>query len=235
MPEETTSETAKTAHVETIDGPSGAGKGTIAMLLAQELGYHLLDSGAVYRAAALQVLNDGVDTTDEPAVIRSVENIDASFETIDGEVHVLLNGEDVTARLRNEQTAGMASTIAAIPGVRIALHDVLRSFRQPPGLVADGRDMGTVVFPDACLKLYLTASSEVRAQRRYKQLIAKGISASLPGLLGEIIERDRRDTERAVAPLRPAADAVVVDTSEVSPDALFEQAVELARECIALR
>jgi cytidylate kinase len=223
--------------VVTIDGPSGAGKGSLAVRLSYALGFDLLDSGALYRLTALSAMRRGIDLANEAELAELARNLEVSFRIGSGDPPVLatLDGEDVDRELRTESCGDAASRVAALGGVREALLDRQRAFCRPPGLIADGRDMGTVVFPDACLKLFLTASSEVRAQRRYKQLIAKGISASLHGLCEEIQERDRRDTERAVAPLKPAVDAVVVDTSEVSPDVLFEQAVKLARECIALR
>lgn len=227
----------ESAPVVTIDGPSGAGKGSLAVRLSRSLGFDLLDSGALYRLTALSAIRRGINLADEAEVASLARNLAVSFRIGGGDPPVLatLDGEDVDRELRTESCGDAASRVAALGAVREALLARQRAFCRPPGLVADGRDMGTVVFPGACLKLFLTASSEVRAQRRYKQLIAKGISASLHGLCEEIQERDRRDTDRAVAPLRPAEDAVVVDTSNVSPDELFEQAIKLARESIALR
>jgi cytidylate kinase len=206
------------APTVTIDGPSGSGKGTISRGLARRLEYFYLDSGALYRLAALSVLQAFVDTADPDACARVAADMDPVFELGDpgGEPCVRLSGQDVTSSLRTEKTGNVASQIAAYPAVREALLERQRAFRRPPGLVADGRDMGTVVFPSAEAKIFLTASAEVRARRRYKQLIGKGLSVSLADLVEEIAERDRRDSSRAVAPLRPAADALVIDSSDMA-------------------
>jgi CMP/dCMP kinase len=198
----------------TIDGPGGSGKGTVGRRLAARLGWHLLDSGALYRLVALAGLDAGLDPDDEPGHARLAQHLDVRFESgPTGEEAVLLGGQAVTARLRTEATGMAASRVAAMPTVRTALLDRQRAFARPPGLVADGRDMGTIVFPEAGLKIYLTASAEERARRRYKQLKEKGLDVSLAALSQEILERDRRDSSRAVAPLRPAADAVMIDST----------------------
>lgn len=199
----------------TLDGPSGSGKGTIAHLLAKRLCWRLLDSGALYRLVALAARQRALALHDEAALVEVVGSLDAHFETVPGEglVRVWLGAEDVSSAIRSESCANDASRIAALAGVRQRLLEGQRSFRGPPGLVADGRDMGTVVFPDAALKFFLTASPQERAQRRYKQLKEKGIDVNLRNLLKEIAQRDQRDQARPVAPLRPAEDAMVVDTT----------------------
>lgn len=212
------------APVITVDGPSGSGKGTISQILATKLGYHLLDSGALYRLTALSVLKNDIDTNDVEAVAKAALELDVVFEPqIDGEQKVLLNGQDVGVELRLDETSEMASKVAAIPEVRDALLIRQKKFRQSPGLVADGRDMGTVVFPDAKHKVFLTASPEVRAERRHKQLIEKGVDANISHLLKGIIERDERDRTRTVAPLVPAEGAFVVDSSTISIDEVVQQ------------
>ena len=218
--------------VLTVDGPSGSGKGSLGVRLSHALGFGLLDSGALYRLTALSALRSGVALGDERALANLARDLNVEFRIGKGDPPVLatLDGEDVDQELRSERCGDAASRVAAYAAVREALLARQRAFRRAPGLVADGRDMGTVVFPDAALKLFLTASAQERAQRRYKQLIAKGISASLLGLYEEIQERDRRDTERAVAPLSAALDAVVIDTSSVPLEAVFERVMKLARE-----
>ena len=208
-----------------IDGPSGSGKGTISRGLASRLGFHFLDSGALYRLTALSALNARCDTRDAGACASLAKDLDVDFLVPDsgpGEPVILLDGEDVTRDLRAETTGNAASLLAAYGEVRQALLARQRAFRRAPGLVADGRDMGTVVFPDAQLKIFLTASPEERAKRRYKQLMTKGLGVSLADLVEEIAERDRRDAERSVAPLEPAPDAqraVGVDVpGEVDPE-----------------
>ena len=214
----------ESAPVITVDGPSGSGKGTISQILATKLGYHLLDSGALYRLTALSVLKNDIDTNDIQAVAKAALELDVVFEPqIDGEQKVLLNGQDVGVELRLDETSEMASKVAAIPEVRDALLIRQKKFRQSPGLVADGRDMGTVVFPDAKHKVFLTASPEVRAERRHKQLIEKGVDANISHLLKGIIERDERDRTRTVAPLVPAEGAFVVDSSTISIDEVVQQ------------
>jgi cytidylate kinase len=210
-----------------VDGPGGSGKGTITTRLANHLGWHFLDSGALYRLTALAVLKRQVPLEDEIALGEIAANLDIRFETSGTEVISWLDGENVSDSLRFEDTGVMASKIAAIPAVRSALTGRQRRFRQAPGLVADGRDMGTVIFPDAKLKIFLTASAEIRAQRRYKQLKEKGESVNLTRLFKEIKARDLRDQSRSIAPLRPAEDAVIIDSSDLSIDEVFNKIVSL--------
>ena len=215
----------------TVDGPSGSGKGTVSRLLASHLGWHLLDSGALYRLVALAGVMRGISGGDEPGHAVLAATLDARFETdAAGEERVLLDGQDVTRDLRAESTGNLASVVAAMPTVRAALLDRQRAFAEPPGLVADGRDMGTVVFPAAGLKVFLTASAEERARRRYNQLKEKGLAANLAGLSQEIHERDRRDSARSVAPLRPAADAVSIDSTGMTVEQVVAQVLALARD-----
>jgi len=202
--------------VLTIDGPSGSGKGTVARELARALGWHLLDSGALYRAVALMALDVGVLLHDEGALARLAERLDLRFEDGGDDTEVFLAGRRVTAELRAETTGDAASQVAQFPDVRAALLALQRGFAAPPGLVADGRDMGTVVFPAAPYKYFLTASAEARALRRHKQLNEKGISGSLAALAREIADRDMRDSSRAVAPLKPAAGARIIDSTHMS-------------------
>jgi cytidylate kinase len=213
--------------VITVDGPGGSGKGTITTRLANHLGWHFLDSGALYRLTALAVMKNGLSTDDETALGQLASNLDIRFDTKGVDVTAVLDEEDVTEQLRYEETGVVASEIAANPAVRSALIGRQRHFRQPPGLVADGRDMGTVVFPDAKLKIFLTASAEIRAERRYKQLKEKGESVNLTRLFREIKARDLRDQSRSVAPLRPAEDAVIIDSSEMSIEEVFGKIVSL--------
>jgi len=211
--------TSDSVPVVTIDGPSGSGKGTVGQLLAKRLGWHFLDSGAMYRITGLAASQAGVDLSDETAVSGVARTMKVQFEpaTVAGEpVRVLLDGRDVGDELRTEEGGRRASRVAALPGVRAALLEKQRAFRQAPGLVADGRDMGTTVFPDALLKIFLSASAEIRAERRYKQLKEKGFDANLPRLLDEIRERDQRDTARSASPLKPAPDASILDSSPLS-------------------
>ena len=224
---------SQTAVVETdvpviaIDGPGGSGKGTITTRLANHLGWHFLDSGALYRLTALAVMKKRAALDDEAAIGKIADNLDIRFETEGGSVRALLDEEDVSDRLRQEDTGVLASRIAVIPAVRAALAGRQRRFRQFPGLVADGRDMGTVIFPDAGLKIFLTASAEIRAERRYKQLKDKGESVNLTRLFREIKARDLRDQSRSVAPLRPAEDAVIIDSTKMSIDEVFDKVVSL--------
>jgi cytidylate kinase len=204
--------------VVTIDGPSGSGKGTIGRLLAKKLDWHYLDSGALYRLAALAALNRHVDLGDAPAVAEISLRLDIRFTSAGGVEQVYLDGTDVTTELRTERAGDAASRVAVIPEVRAALLQRQRDFAAPPGLVADGRDMGTVVFPDATLKVVLTASAEARAMRRHKQLKEKGIDVSLPDLSWDIAQRDARDATRTTAPFRPAPDAQVIDSTSRTPE-----------------
>ncbi|MEQ8231041.1 MAG: (d)CMP kinase [Gammaproteobacteria bacterium] len=216
--------------VITIDGPSGTGKGTIARLLTAWLGWHLLDSGALYRLAGLAAEKHGLDLDDATAVAALARDLDIAFIEADGATRVRLAGRDVSDTIRSEACGALASRVAAHPAVREALLARQRDFRRAPGLVADGRDMGTVVFPDATLKIFLTATPEERARRRYNQLIEKGMGVNLARLSRDIAERDRRDAERAVAPLRPAPDAVILDTTSADVRAVEEQVRQLVLE-----
>ncbi|MCQ4287156.1 (d)CMP kinase [Pseudomonas stutzeri] len=210
--------------VITIDGPSGSGKGTVAALLAAKLGWNFLDSGALYRLLAFAARNHGVDLTNEEALKLLAAHLDVQFGAGGGHgMQIILEGEDVTSAIRNEQVGAGASQVAALPVVRDALLQRQKAFREPPGLVADGRDMGTVVFPDAPLKIFLTASAEERARRRFLQLKAKGDDVNLASLLDEIRVRDERDTQREVAPLKPADDAVQLDSTDLSIEQVLGQ------------
>lgn len=216
--------------VVTIDGPSGTGKGTLARRLKAWLGWHLLDSGALYRLVALSALESATDLDDEPALAAIAGGLPVTFAEGTDETRVLLAGREVTDAIRSEACGIAASRVAAWPAVRAALLERQRAFRAPPGLVADGRDMGTVVFPAADLKIYLTASAEERARRRHNQLKEKGLSVNLPQLLEDIVERDRRDEQRAVAPLKPAPDAVILDSTHTDIRGVEEEARRLVRE-----
>lgn len=216
-----------TAHVVTIDGPSGSGKGTISRAVARYAGWHLLDSGALYRLVALAGALAGVPPDDPEAHARLALTMDVAFGVDEhGDEQVMLGGRDVTADIRTETAGQGASRAAAWPVVRTALLERQRAFAAPPGLVADGRDMGTVVFPQADLKIYLTASPEERALRRYKQLKDKGSGVSLAALSREISERDLRDSTRAVAPLKPAPDARVIDSTGLPIEAVVARVIE---------
>ena len=201
------------APVLAIDGPGGAGKGTISRLVARRLGWHLLDSGALYRLVALDAIRRGVALDAESAVADLAARLDARFQSVGDQARVLLNGKDVTEVIRSEAAGDGASRVAALPAVRRALVQRQRDFRRPPGLVADGRDMGAVIFPDADLKVFLTASVEERARRRHKQLKDKGIDGSLSALSRDMVERDRRDSGRSIAPLKPSDEARILDTT----------------------
>ena len=206
-----------------IDGPSGAGKGTIAQLLAKNLGFHLLDSGALYRLLALSAKNHGVDTNNEEALTVLAEHMDVQFEADEEGSRIILEGEDVSNTIRTEEIGHLASQVAIFPAVRDAFLYRQQAFKEKPGLVADGRDMGTVVFRDADLKIFLTASPDERAKRRFKQLKEKGYSGSLGRLAEDIRARDEQDANRQVAPLIPADDAVLLDTTELSVEEVFSK------------
>ncbi len=208
--------------VITIDGPTASGKGTVASRVAGHLGFALLDSGALYRLTALSALNAGIDLTDESALAALAAGLDVRFE---GE-RILLSSQEVSLEIRAEAVGVAASKIATLPAVRQALVGLQHGFRRAPGLVADGRDMGTVIFPDAPLKVFLTASVEARAERRYKQLIEKGFPANMADLLQDLRERDARDTQRAVAPLKPAEGAHLLDTSHMGIEPAVKQVLD---------
>lgn len=215
----------------TIDGPSGSGKGTIAQRLAEQLGWHLLDSGAIYRVLALAALHHGVALDDEEGLVPLAAHLDVQFVTnSQKQIRTILEGEDVSSSIRSEEVGGAASKVAAYPRVREALLRRQRAFRQLPGLVADGRDMGTVVFPEAPVKIFLTATAEERANRRYLQLQSAGASANLAQILADVQARDDRDMNRATAPLRPAEDAKVIDSSALSIDEVLSVIFAYASE-----
>ncbi len=218
--------------VITIDGPSGAGKGTVCQRLAEKLGWPLLDSGAIYRVLALAALHHEVALDNEEALVALASHLDVSFVAGSDGVRIVLEGEEVSAAIRTEQSGNAASKIAAFPRVREALLRRQRAFRSAPGLIADGRDMGTVVFPDAEAKIFLDASAEERANRRLKQLQEKGFDVNFDRLLIEIQERDERDRNRPVAPLRPADDALILDSTSMAIDAVVEAILQHVRSKI---
>ena len=221
------SDPIKKVPVITIDGPSGSGKGTISQALAKQLGWHHLDSGALYRLLAYAALQASLDLADEAALIALAGQLSASYRlpTVDNPA-ILLDGVDVGDALRTEGCAEAASKAAALPAVRQALLAWQRHYRQSPGLIADGRDMGSTVFPDATLKLFLTARPEVRAERRYNQLKNKGIDVDLATLIEEVEARDRRDMSRKASPLKPAADALIIDNSDLDEVSTLQQVLE---------
>jgi cytidylate kinase len=214
-----------------IDGPSGSGKGTISRLIAQRLGWHMLDSGALYRLVALAAQRHSISMENKSALVPLAAHLDVEFHPGEGSdnVKIILEGEEVTNDIRTEECGNAASKVAALPAVREALLERQRAFRMPPGLVADGRDMGTVVFPEAKLKIFLTASQEERADRRYKQLKEKGINVSFAQLLKEIAARDERDSNRKSAPLKAATDADYLDTSNMTIDEVVDYILEACR------
>lgn len=214
--------------VLTIDGPSGAGKGTVSRLVAKKLGWNYLDSGSIYRSLAIALQQTSVDLKNVTEIVKVAQAMALDYECGD-ELIVKLNGENIAGRLGLESTGSAASQIAALPEVRRVLLQKQQAFRRPPGLVADGRDMGTVVFPDAENKVFLTASAEKRAERRYKQLMEKEIDVNLSELIKEIDARDRRDMEREAAPLAMAADALYIDTSDMTINAVVEEVLNLIR------
>ncbi len=222
--------TDQEAYVIAIDGPSGSGKGSLAQAVARELGFHLLDSGAIYRLLALKAMREDVDLDDEAQLVALLDDFDIRFEPGDELTIPFLDNQDVSTELRQEATGDAASRVARHAGVRQGLIELQRSFFRPPGLVADGRDMGTVVFPKARFKFFLYASVEIRAQRRYKQLINMGLSANIAHLQAEIAERDERDRLRSVSPLRPAEDALVVDSSLMDLAQVTEMVLSHIRE-----
>ncbi len=222
--------TDQEAYVIAIDGPSGSGKGSLAQAVARELGFHLLDSGAIYRLLALKAMREDVDLDDEAQLVALLDDFDIRFEPGDELTIPFLDNQDVSTELRQEATGDAASRVARHAGVRQGLIELQRSFFRPPGLVADGRDMGTVVFPKARFKFFLYASVEIRAQRRYKQLINMGLSANIAHLQAGIAERDERDRLRSVSPLRPAEDAMVVDSSLMDLAQVTEMVLSHIRE-----
>lgn len=219
----------------TVDGPSGAGKGTLCYALAEKLGFALLDSGAIYRVTALAALKSAVDLADESALAELAQHLHIEFVAQDGEIQILLNGENVSGQIRTQEVADAASKVAVFPQVRAALLQRQRDFATEKGLIADGRDMGTVVFPEAQVKLFLDASAEERAKRRYNQLQNKGISGNFAQILAEIKARDLRDRNRAVAPLKPAEDAFLLDSTSLTIDEVIEQALTYIQQRLDIK
>ncbi len=209
---------ANSLPIVAIDGPTGSGKGTISRQLARMLGWHLLDSGALYRLVALAAVEEGISIDDSVRLVETAVTMDIGFSSAEDDERIFFNGIDVTAQIRTEKHGGVASKLASQPAVRLALLERQRAFVQVPGLVADGRDMGSVVFPDALLKVFLTATPDERAKRRHNQLKEKGIDVSLPALSREIAERDERDVNRKVAPLKPAEGARILDSTGMTPN-----------------
>lgn len=222
----------KTTVVIAIDGPSGSGKGTLSQLVAKKLGFHLLDSGALYRLVALSAVQQSANIHDEIAIAKIAASLDVRFDVQGNTAITLLNNQDVTADIRREDVGMNASVVAAYPLVRAALLQRQKDFAQAPGLVADGRDMGTTVFPDAPVKIFLTASAEARAERRYKQLQEKGASVNMEELVKDIKARDERDTNRAVSPLVPAADALLLDSTSLTIEQVFDKILSKVHDVI---
>lgn len=222
----------RAAPVIAIDGPGGAGKGTVSRAVARSLGWHYLDSGALYRLVGLAAEREGIALDDEEGLARVAGALDVRFAVDAQSEAVSLSGVDVTERIRSERAGAAASAVAALPAVREALVSRQRAFRRAPGLVADGRDMGSVIFPDAPLKVFLSASLEERIRRRHKQLSEKGIGVSLPSLAKELAERDRRDSERSAAPLRPSQDARILDTTALSIGEVVSTVLKWAAEAL---
>ena len=218
----------------TVDGPSGAGKGTLCYALAEKLGYALLDSGAIYRVTALAALQRKTDLTNESALAELARHLDIQFIPQNGEVNILLAGMNVSHLIRTQEVADAASKVAVFPEVRSALLQLQQDFAKNDGLIADGRDMGTVVFPNAQVKLFLDASAEERAKRRYKQLQNKGINGNFEQILAEIKERDFRDRNREVAPLKPAYDALLLDSTTLSIGEVIDQALAYIQEKVSI-
>jgi len=219
------------APIITIDGPGGSGKGTLCRLLAQQLGWHLLDSGAIYRVLALAAVHHQINPDDEDALQPLAAHLDVQFGSDDqGQTRVTLEGENVTHTIRTEEVGALASKVASLPRVREALLRRQRAFQQAPGLIADGRDMGTVVFPNAEVKIYLTAAAEERAKRRYLELKAKGHDVNIADLLSEIQARDDRDMNRAVAPLKPAVDAYILDSTAKTIEQVLQEVLTFVQK-----
>ncbi|MDH5518091.1 MAG: (d)CMP kinase [Gammaproteobacteria bacterium] len=217
----------------TVDGPSGVGKGTICLLLSHKLGWPVLDSGALYRLTACAAMDDGTAEDDYVGLEETALNLDVRFQSGAEGLRYFLRDQDVSDKIREEQTGNMASKVAAVEGVRAALLEKQRSLANQAGLIADGRDMGTVVFPNAPLKIYLTASPEERAERRFKQLKEKGIDVNIRDLVADLTARDERDSNRKVAPLKPAEDAVIIDTTALSVAEVEAKVLDLAQRCFS--
>lgn len=222
--------TNKLIPVIAVDGPGGAGKGELCIRLSRRYGFSILDSGAIYRVLAYAAIQKGIALDDEDRLDTLARGLNLEFKEENGTVAVLLDGDNVSSGIRNEEAGNAASKVAALPKVRAALLQRQRDFKQLPGLVADGRDMGTVVFPDAVAKIFLDASAEERAHRRLKQLESRGVKANFDAIYREIAERDHRDRNRPVAPLRPAEDALVLDSTELSIDEVVNRAASFVEE-----